>query len=131
MIDNTYCWGTGRRKSSVARVRIKKGTGKILFNSRDIENYFVREVDRATASGPLRITKTLAKYDVWANINGGGNSGQAGAVSLGLARALCKADESLTETLKNYDLMTRDSRMKERKKYGKKGARASFQWTKR
>ncbi|MGR3219452.1 MAG: 30S ribosomal protein S9 [Candidatus Anammoxibacter sp.] len=131
MIDNTYCWGTGRRKSSVARVRIKKGTGKILFNSRDIENYFVREVDRATASAPLRITKTLAKYDVWANIDGGGNTGQAGAVSLGLARALCKADESLTETLKNYDLMTRDSRMKERKKYGRKGARAGFQWTKR
>ncbi|MGR3179427.1 MAG: 30S ribosomal protein S9 [Candidatus Anammoxibacter sp.] len=131
MIDNTYCWGTGRRKSSVARVRIKKGTGKILFNSRDIENYFVREIDRATASAPLRITKTLAKYDVWANINGGGNTGQAGAVSLGLARALCKADESLTETLKNYDLMTRDSRMKERKKYGQKGARAGFQWTKR
>ena len=131
MIDNTYCWGTGRRKSSVARVRIKKGTGKILFNSRDIENYFVREIDRAAASAPLRITKTLAKYDVWANINGGGTTGQAGAVSLGLARALCKADESLTETLKNYDLMTRDSRMKERKKYGQKGARAGFQWTKR
>lgn len=131
MVDNTYCWGTGRRKTSVARVRIKKGTGKILLNSCGIEEYFVRDRDRATARAPLKITKTLAKYDVWANVKGGGISGQAGAVSLGLARALYKADENFAETLRNYDLLTRDSRMKERKKYGQKGARASFQWTKR
>ena len=131
MNENLYYWGTGRRKSSVARVRIKKGTGKIVLNSCDIEQYFVRERDRDTASAPLAATKSLAKYDVWANITGGGITGQAGAVSLGLARALFKADESLIEILRNNALLTRDSRMKERKKYGQKGARASFQWTKR
>ena len=131
MDDNQFCWGTGRRKSSVARVRIKKGTGKITLNSAEFENYFVRDRDRLTASTPLKITKTESKYDVWVNVRGGGISGQAGAVSLGLARALFKADDTLIETLRNYDLLTRDSRMKERKKYGKKGARASFQWTKR
>ncbi len=131
MEDNEYCWGTGRRKSSVARVRIKKGTGKINLNSREFDKYFVRERDRLIASTPLKMTKTEAKYDVWVTVKGGGISGQAGAVSLGVARALFKADDTLIETLRNYDLLTRDSRMKERKKYGKKGARASFQWTKR
>lgn len=131
MIDSSFCWGTGRRKSSVARVRIKKGTGKIVLNASGFEDYFVRERDRVTVQSPLRATKTLAKYDVWVSVNGGGISGQAGAVSLGIARALFKSDESLAETLKNNSLLTRDSRMKERKKYGKKGARASFQWTKR
>lgn len=131
MIDNLYCWGTGRRKTSVARVRIKKGTGRILLNSRDIEEYFVKERDRTTVRLPLKVTKTTAKYDVWVNVRGGGDSGQAGAVAMGLTRALYKADNSLAETLRNYDLLTRDSRMKERKKYGQKGARAGFQWTKR
>jgi len=131
MEDNDYCWGTGRRKSSVARVRIKKGTGKINLNSREFDKYFVRERDRLIASTPLKMTKTESKYDVWVTVKGGGMSGQAGAVSLGVARALFKADDTLIETLRNYDLLTRDSRMKERKKYGKKGARASFQWTKR
>ncbi len=131
MVENPYIWGTGRRKSSIARVRIKKGTGRIFLNSTEFDVYFVRERDRAIACEPLKATKTLAKYDVWANVNGGGISGQAGAVSLGIARALNKADDSYVETLRSTDLLTRDSRMKERKKYGKKGARASFQWTKR
>lgn len=131
MVENLYFWGLGRRKTSVARVRIKKGTGKIMLNSSNIEDYFVRECDRVVASEPLKITKTSAKYDVWANVNGGGISGQAGAVALGIARALNKADESLLDILRTNDLLTRDSRMKERKKYGRKGARAGFQWTKR
>lgn len=131
MVEELYVWGLGRRKSSVARVRIRKGTGKITLNSRDIEAYFVRERDRETASLPLKTTKTLSKYDVWANINGGGISGQAGAVALGIARALNKADETLADILRTHDLLTRDSRMKERKKYGRKGARAGYQWTKR
>ncbi len=131
MVENLYCWGLGRRKSSVARVRIKKGTGKITLNSRDIEKYLVRERDRETACEPLTATKTTAKYDVWANVNGGGISGQAGAIALGIARALNKADESLVEILRSHDMLTRDSRMKERKKYGRKGARAGYQWTKR
>lgn len=131
MINNPYCWGTGRRKTSVARVRIKSGTGKIVLNSRDIGEYFVRERDRESACNPLKITKTTGVYDIWVNVNGGGITGQAGAVALGIARALLKADGSLAETLRNNDMLTRDSRMKERKKYGQKGARAGFQWTKR
>ena len=131
MVENLYCWGLGRRKSSVARVRIKKGTGKITLNSCDIEKYLVRERDREVACEPLVATKTLSKYDVWANVNGGGIAGQAGAVALGVARALNKADETLAEILRSHDMLTRDSRMKERKKYGRKGARAGYQWTKR
>ena len=131
MINNPYCWGTGRRKTSVARVRIKSGTGKIVLNSRDIGEYFVRERDRESACNPLKVTKTAGVYDVWVNVNGGGITGQAGAVALGIARALLKVDVSLAEILRNNDMLTRDSRMKERKKYGQKGARAGFQWTKR
>ena len=131
MVENLYCWGLGRRKSSVARVRIKKGTGKITLNSNDIEKYLVRERDRETACEPLIVTKTLSKYDVWANVNGGGIAGQAGAIALGVARALNKADETIVEILRSHDMLTRDSRMKERKKYGRKGARAGYQWTKR
>ena len=131
MINNPYCWGTGRRKTSVARVRIKSGTGKIVLTSRDIGEYFVRERDRESACNPLKVTKTAGVYDVWVNVNGGGITGQAGAVALGIARALLKVDVSLAEILRNNDMLTRDSRMKERKKYGQKGARAGFQWTKR
>lgn len=129
--DKSYCWGTGRRKSSVARVRIRKGEGKIIINRRELEGYFSRDCDVATVRLPLKITKTLGTYDVFVNVNGGGSTGQAGATKLGLARALYKIDKIYIASLREAKLMTRDSRMKERKKYGQKGARKSFQWTKR
>ncbi len=100
-------------------------------NRRDFDEYFTREDHRLTANAPLRLTKTLGKYDVTVRVNGGGISGQAGAVSLGIARALIKADSSLEPVLRENKMMTRDSRMKERKKYGRKGARKSFQYSKR
>lgn len=126
-----FIWGTGRRKTSVARARIRKGTGKFLVNSRELEEYFGRDRDTFAARLPLKTTKTLGKYDVFINVHGGGLTGQAGAIALGVARALYKSDQALAESLRAASLLTRDSRMKERKKYGQKGARASFQWTKR
>ncbi len=129
--DAGFIWGTGRRKSSVARVRIRKGTGKIIVNRRELDSYFPRDCDKFAVRLPLKTTKSLGKYDVFVNVNGGGLSGQSGATSLGVARALYKSDETLAESLRSAKLLTRDSRMKERKKYGQKGARKSFQWTKR
>ncbi|MEK6764885.1 MAG: 30S ribosomal protein S9 [Planctomycetota bacterium] len=126
-----FIWGTGRRKTSVARARIRKGTGKFLVNSRELEEYFGRDRDTFAARLPLKTTKTLGKYDIFINVQGGGLTGQAGAIALGVARALYKSDQSLAESLRAASLLTRDSRMKERKKYGQKGARAGFQWTKR
>jgi small subunit ribosomal protein S9 len=126
-----YFWGTGRRKSSVARVRIKKGNGKIMVNDKDLDSYFPIDRDRGVVRFPLKTTKTLGEFDVLVNVKGGGITGQAGAISLGIARALFKSNSSFVETLRNDGLLTRDSRMKERKKYGRKGARKSFQWTKR
>jgi len=132
MTDETkFVWGTGRRKTSVARARIRKGTGKFIVNRRELNEYFGRDRDRVVAQMPLKTTKVDRKYDVFINVQGGGLTGQAGAISLGISRALFKADQELAESLRNASLLTRDSRMKERKKYGKKGARASFQWTKR
>ena len=129
--DANFVWGTGRRKSSVARVRIRKGSGKIVVNRRELDEYFGRDCDVYTVRFPLKTTKTLGKYDVFINASGGGSTGQAGAASLGIARALYKSDSELAESLRDSRLLTRDSRMKERKKYGQKGARKSFQWTKR
>ncbi len=129
--DVDFIWGTGRRKSSVARVRIRKGSGKIVVNRRELEDYFGRDCDIFTVRFPLKTTKTLGAYDVFVNVNGGGSTGQAGAASLGIARALYKSDLTLSDSLRGAGLLTRDSRMKERKKYGQKGARKSFQWTKR
>ena len=132
MTDETkFIWGTGRRKTSVARARIRKGTGKFIVNRRELGEYFGRDRDRNEALLPLRTTNTEGQYDVYINVNGGGSTGQAGAISLGISKALLKADELLTESLRGASLLTRDSRMKERKKYGRKGARAGFQWTKR
>ena len=132
MTDETkFTWGTGRRKTSVARARIRKGTGKFIINRKELSDYFGRDRDRNEAQLPLKTTNTEKQYDVYINVRGGGATGQAGAISLGISRALFKADQLLTESLRNASLLTRDSRMKERKKYGKKGARASFQWTKR
>jgi small subunit ribosomal protein S9 len=127
----TIFMGTGRRKTSVARVRLKEGSGKVVINERPIEEYFPRVTDREGVLAPLKVTDTLNKYDVYVTVDGGGQTGQSGAISMGLARALKEANDNHIEKLRAYGLLTRDSRMKERKKYGHKGARKSFQWTKR
>jgi len=131
MDEKTIYWGTGRRKTSVARVRVIPGSGAIKINDRDMDQFFHREDHRLTVNAPLRATKTLGKYDVLANVDGGGITGQAGAVSLGIARALLKADATLEAALRENRMLTRDSRMKERKKYGRRGARRGFQFSKR
>ena len=131
MAGEQYIWGTGRRKTSIARVRIKKGNGKILINEKDLDSYFPIDRERCMVRTPLRNTKTLGEFDILVNVKGGGLTGQAGAISLGIARALSKSDPNLVEGLRDGGFLTRDSRMKERKKYGQKGARKSFQWTKR
>jgi small subunit ribosomal protein S9 len=123
--------GTGRRKTSVARVRLMTGNGKITVNGRPFENYFPVETLRATVSQPLALTGTAEKLDARINVSGGGPNGQAGAVSHGIARALLKFDANLRPQLKAEGLLTRDSRMKERKKYGQPGARKRFQFSKR
>ncbi len=122
---------TGRRKESVARIEIKPGKGEFVINKRLIENYFGREVLEMRARQPLIVTNTINKLSIRANVTGGGIAGQAGAISHGIARALLKYDESLKPILRKSNFLTRDPRMKERKKYGQKGARARFQWTKR
>ncbi len=131
MAEEQFTWGTGRRKTSVARVRIKKGNGKIMVNDKDVDSYFPIDRERGIVRLPLKTTKTLGEFDVVANVQGGGLTGQAGAISLGIARALFKSNSALVDSLRDGGFLTRDSRMKERKKYGKKGARKSFQWTKR
>ena len=127
-----YFWGLGRRKSSVARVRIKPGgTGKVMVNKRDLEKYFYRAQDVKNVLDPLKLTKQLDKFDVFVNVNGGGMSGQSGAARMGVARALISYDPGLADMLRSIGYLTRDSRQKERKKYGQRGARASFQFSKR
>lgn len=123
--------GTGRRKTSVARVRLANGSGKITVNGRAFEVYFPTETLRSTVVQPLNATETTAKFDVSVNVAGGGPSGQAGAVRHGIARALLEADIKFRPTLKTQGLLTRDPRMKERKKYGQPGARKRFQFSKR
>ena len=123
--------GTGRRKSAVARVRLATGTGKILVNGRAFENYFPLESLRGVVSQPLAITGNADKFDAQITVSGGGPNGQAGAVRHGIARALLSVDANLRPVLKAEGLLTRDSRMKERKKYGQPGARKRFQFSKR
>jgi small subunit ribosomal protein S9 len=123
--------GTGRRKTAVARVRLAPGSGKILINGRPFENYFPLETLRVLATQPLTLTGTAEKWDVRVNVTGGGPSGQAGAVRHGIARALLRFDATLRPQLKAQGLLTRDPRMKERKKYGQPGARKRFQYSKR
>jgi len=127
----SYYLGTGRRKTAVARVRIRPGTGAILVNGRPFETYFPIEQQRLNAQAPLVATSTLGKYDVWARLDGGGPIGQSGAMRLGVARALKVAEPSLEETLRGGGFLTRDSRMVERKKYGQRKARRRFQFSKR
>ena len=126
-----YFYGTGRRKSSVARVRVYPGTGKITINGRDVEDYFGLETLKLIINQPFGVTSTMGKYDIVANVNGGGISGQAGAIRHGAARALLLADDSYRSLLKKAGLLTRDPRMKERKKYGLKAARRASQFSKR
>ena len=123
--------GTGRRKTSVARVRLSSGSGKVTVNGRTFESYFPTDTLRMVVQQPLTLTNTADKYDVRVNVTGGGPTGQAGAVRHGIARALLLVDANLRPSLKAEGLLTRDSRMKERKKYGQPGARKRFQFSKR
>ena len=127
----TYIWGTGRRKAAVARVRICKGTGKITVNKRTFEDYFPLPLTRQIIVQPLGATETLDKFDIHANITGGGSTGQAGALRHGIARALIKFNAEFRPPLKKNGYLTRDPRMKERKKYGLKKARKKPQFSKR
>ena len=143
----TYYWGTGRRKTAVARVRLCEGSGQILINGRALEDYFTEEKDRNAVIGPLELTEMRNRLDVLVKVEGGGITGQAGAVSQGVARALKEMFglstasqegvdgtdhlSNMAKKLRDSHFLTRDSRMKERKKYGRKGARKSFQFSKR
>ena len=127
----TQYYGTGRRKSSVARVYLRPGTGKITVNKRDLDQYFGLETLKMIVRQPLTATETLDKFDVFVNVNGGGFTGQAGAIKHGIARALLNVDEEFRVTLKKAGYLTRDPRMKDRKKYGLKAARRAPQFSKR
>ena len=126
-----YFYGTGRRKSSVARVRLYPGTGKITINGRDVDDYFGLETLKLIINQPFGVTNTAGKFDIVVNVVGGGIAGQAGAIRHGVARALLAADEANHDALKKAGFLTRDPRMKERKKYGLKGARRAPQFSKR
>ncbi len=127
-----FYWGTGRRKSSVARVRIKPGDGKLLINKKELEDYFKREQDRKAVVAPLKVVGAEKTFDVFVNVQGGGTSGQTGATVLGIARALRNYDEqNFNQPLRDAGYLTRDSRMVERKKPGQPGARKRFQFSKR
>ena len=130
--SKAYFYGTGRRKKSVARVRVYPGTGKVTINDRDIDDYFGLETLKLIVRQPLALTESLEKYDVVCRVNGGGVTGQAGAIRHGISRALLQYDtENLRGKLKKAGFLTRDPRMKERKKYGLKGARRAPQFSKR
>jgi small subunit ribosomal protein S9 len=131
MAKEEVFWATGRRKEAVARVRIKPGSGKIVINDRALEDYFGRKTSQAIVKQPLVLTNTLDRFDTFVNVFGGGLSGQAGAVRHGITRALMEFDPDLRSALKRAGFVTRDPRTKERKKYGLKGARARFQYSKR
>lgn len=129
--EGGYIWGMGRRKRSVARVRIRPGKGKLLVNKKEVDAYFARRQDRDAVVAPLKETDKLKVFDVFVNVRGGGTSGQAGAAMLGIARALKNYDEGLLKVLRDGGYLTRDGRMVERKKPGQRGARRRFQFSKR
>ena len=131
MADKIYYHGTGRRKNAIARVRITEGNGKITVNGKDLDEYFGVETLKVIVRQPLTVTNTLTKYDVIATVTGGGYTGQAGAVRHGIARALNEANIEFRPLLKSNGFLTRDPRMKERKKYGLKKARKAPQFSKR
>lgn len=124
-------YATGKRKSSIARVWLKAGTGEIIVNTKTLQNYFGRETSKMVVMQPLELTENVGKFDIFCTVKGGGDSGQAGAIKHGITKALLAVDADLRGTLKKAGFITRDSRIKERKKYGKKAARASFQFSKR
>jgi len=126
-----WSWGLGRRKTAIARVRIRSGTGQVVVNKKPLDVFFCIDRLRRRAVEPLKTAKLEGKVDVFANIKGGGTTGQAEAMLMGLARAILKYDETTVDVMRNSGHLTRDSRMVERKKYGKRGARASFQFSKR
>ena len=126
-----FVWGTGRRKKSIARVRIRPGSGKFMVNDRDANEYFVFEAHRQAIVAPLTTANVSGNWDVYVSVDGGGMTGQSGAVALGLARALRTALPEVEASLRSQGLLTRDARAKERKKYGQKGARRRFQFSKR
>ncbi len=126
-----YWWGTGRRKAAVARVRVRPGEGKFLVNDRPFDQFFTEVRDRFDVSEPLDVTKTKGKVDVLATVEGGGYTGQAGAIRLGISRALMRYDSSLEAVLREHSMLSRDPRRVERKKYGQPGARRRFQFSKR
>lgn len=126
-----YWWGTGRRKTSVARVRIRPGSGKFIVNKRELDDYFKRDQDRKAAVAALKLVQAEKSFDVFVNVRGGGITGQAGATLLGVARALKIYDENYLGALRDNGLLTRDPRMVERKKPGQSGARRRFQFSKR
>jgi len=131
MEQATIYRSTGRRKEAVANVSLRPGEGLILVNKQQLQEYFLRETDRIIVKQPLIAANCLDKYNIVANIKGGGYSGQAGALRLAVARALSLVNEDIRKILRKNGFLTRDPRMKERKKYGQKGARKRFQWTKR
>ena len=124
-------YATGKRKTSIARVWMKPGSGEITINKRTIDEFFGRETSKMVVRQPLELTENAGKFDISVNVCGGGASGQAGAIKHGITRALLEVDPALRGVLKKAGFVTRDSRIKERKKYGRKGARASFQFSKR
>ena len=126
-----FFWGTGRRKRSVARVRLKPGSGKMVVNKKDYDKYFTQAKDINAVTAPLKAVSGEKSFDVFVNVQGGGTTGQAGAMVLGLSRALLAADPDTFDALRNAGYLTRDPRMVERKKYGQRGARRRFQFSKR
>jgi small subunit ribosomal protein S9 len=130
-VAETQFYGTGRRKTSTARVYLRPGTGEIVINRKAFDQYFPNEALRMVIRQPLQLTETAAKFDILVNVVGGGPAGQAGAVRHGITRALMEFNADLRPTLKQAGLVTRDPRIKERKKYGQKGARKRFQFSKR
>ncbi|CAG0984557.1 30S ribosomal protein S9 [Geobacter sp.] len=124
-------YGTGKRKSSVARVWLKPGTGNIVINNKTIDDYFGRETSKMVVKQPLELVEKVGNFDIYVNVRGGGDSGQAGAIKHGITKALLEVDVTLRGTLKKAGFITRDSRIKERKKYGKRAARRSCQFSKR
>ena len=131
MIDKNRFYATGRRKHAIARVWLMPGSGKVEINHRDIDDYFGRATSKMILRQPLELTETLGRYDIYVNVAGGGLSGQADAIRLGITRALMKINGAFRPALKKEGYVTRDPRIKERKKYGQRGARARFQFSKR
>lgn len=131
MAVSNWVWGTGRRKSAVARVRLAPGEGRMIVNKKQWDEYFVSRATQLAARQPLALTESEARFNVFIQVEGGGPQGQADAVRHGLSRALSKADPALEQALRDAGFMTRDARVSERKKYGQRGARARFQFSKR